>query len=256
MNKSVALLARRFTQLGVARNFQSLHGSPTSSLYIPPYQKGPVSKDDRCDISNTEGSRPVAPMSLPALENCRQVYMFPTLNRSPVVAPPPLLNQIIEKMDPLPEKARIEAPPAAPVVQIQLAPRLLTIRRKKMKKHKRKKRFDRDYFKYQKYHKEKKLKAERAFVKRMKAHLAELESFQPEQYVEETIAAAKKEWQDELAPTGRKLYPHWSRLMSLEELYGLPKSDYIDKKAGLAGEEDAEKIKQLKIEYDNKFRGI
>ncbi|XGW09622.1 hypothetical protein V3C99_011699 [Haemonchus contortus] len=159
-------------------------------------------------------------------------------------------------MDPIPEKAPIEAPPTANPVAIQLAPRMLIIRRKKMKKHKRRKRYNRDFFKYQKHHKEKKLRAEREFIKRMKAHLAELESFKPEQYVEETIAAAKKEWSDDLAPTGRKLYPHWSRLMSLEELYGLPKSDYIDKKAGLAGEEDAQKIKQLKIEYDNKYRGI
>ncbi|KHJ91114.1 hypothetical protein OESDEN_09026 [Oesophagostomum dentatum] len=152
-------------------------------------------------------------------------------------------------------RAPIEAPSKNPPLAIQLAPRLLTIRRKKMKKHKRRKRYDRDFFKYQKYHKEKKLKAEREFIRRMKAHLAELESFKPEQYVEETIAAAKKEWSDDLAPTGRKRYPHWSRLMSLEELYGIPKSDYIDKNAGLAGEEDAAKIKQLKTEYDNKYRG-
>ncbi|VDP21321.1 unnamed protein product [Heligmosomoides polygyrus] len=85
--------------------------------------------------------------------------------------------------------APVEAPARTPPVAIHLAPRLLTIRRKKMKKHKRRKRFDRDFFKYQKYHKEKKLRAEREFVKRMKAHLAELESFKPEEYVEETIAA-------------------------------------------------------------------
>lgn len=125
-----------------------------------------------------------------------------------------------------------------------------------MKKHKRRKRYDRDFFKYQKYHREKKLRAEREFVRRMKAHLAELQSFEPEKYVEDTIATAKKEWSDELAPTGRKLYPHWSRLISLEELYGLPKSDYIDKKAGFPSEEDMEKIKKLKMEYENKFRGV
>ncbi|EYC44951.1 hypothetical protein Y032_0444g1562 [Ancylostoma ceylanicum] len=71
-----------------------------------------------------------------------------------------------------------------------------------------------------------------------------------------TILSAKKEWSDELAPTGRKRYPHWSRLMSLEELYGIPKGDYIDKKAGLAGEEDAAKIKQLKMDYDNRRKKI
>lgn len=99
-----------------------------------------------------------------------------------------------------------------------------------MKKHKRRRRYDRDFFKYQKYHREKKLKAEREFQKRMKSLLTELEAFDPEQYVKDTIKMANKEWQDELAPTGRKLYPHWSRFMSLEQLYGLPKSEYIDKK--------------------------
>ncbi|EYC44953.1 hypothetical protein Y032_0444g1562 [Ancylostoma ceylanicum] len=44
--------------------------------------------------------------------------------------------------------------------------------------------------------------------------------------------------------------------MSLEELYGIPKGDYIDKKAGLAGEEDAAKIKQLKMDYDNRRKKI
>lgn len=81
---------------------------------------------------------------------------------------------------------------------------------------------------------------------------------------------AKKEWQDEITPSGKALYPHWSRLMSLEELYGLPKSDYIDKvgfsliscdtflfqKAGLPTDEDLEKIKQLKQDYENKYRGV
>ncbi|KAJ1360065.1 hypothetical protein KIN20_018946 [Parelaphostrongylus tenuis] len=193
---------------------------------------------------------------LPALDNARRVYTFPTLYRAPIVVPAPFYGEKLEKMDPLTDKAPLEAPPQTTPISIHLAPRLLTIRRKKMKKHKRRKRYDRDFFKYQKYHREKKLRAEREFVRRMKAHLAELHSFDPEKYVEETIAAAKKEWSDELAPTGRKLYPHWSRLMSLEELYGLPKNDYIDKNAGFPSEEDMEKIKQLRIEYENKFRGV
>lgn len=50
----------------------------------------------------------------------------------------------------------------------------------------------------------------------MKGHLAELEAFNAENYVKETIEASKKVWEKELAPTGRKLYPHWSRLMTLE----------------------------------------
>ena len=59
-----------------------------------------------------------------------------------------------------------------------------------------------------------------------------------------------------MTPAGKPLYPHWSRLMSLEELYGLPKSDYIDKKAGLPTEEDWEQIKKLKQDYENKYRGV
>lgn len=50
----------------------------------------------------------------------------------------------------------------------------------------------------------------------MKGHLAELEAFNADNYVKETIEASKKVWEKELAPTGRKLYPHWSRLMTLE----------------------------------------
>uniref|UniRef100_A0A0K0DD83 Mitochondrial mRNA-processing protein COX24 C-terminal domain-containing protein n=1 Tax=Angiostrongylus cantonensis TaxID=6313 RepID=A0A0K0DD83_ANGCA len=219
---------------------------------------------DLCDISGSF-RRPSA-YDLPALENGRRVYTFPTLHRGQVVLPSTFLGETVEKMDPLAEKICVhnlflvqfkipmETPPQATPISIQLAPRLLTIRRKKMKKHKRRKRYDRDFFKYQKYHREKKLRRE--FVRRMKAHLAELQSFEPEKYVEDTIATAKKEWSDELAPTGRKLYPHWSRLISLEELYGLPKSDYIDKKAGFPSEEDMEKIKKLKMEYENKFRGV
>ncbi|EPB66330.1 hypothetical protein ANCCEY_14579 [Ancylostoma ceylanicum] len=229
----------------------------SSTLYIPTLRRERITPIlDVPENPRVGGRNPTVSYELPSLENVRRVYTFPTLDKAPISAPAPFLQDLIEKMDPLPEKSRIEAPPTAPPLAIQLAPRLLTIRRKKMKKHKRRKRYDRDFFKYQKYHKEKKLRAEREFIRRMKAHLAELESFKPEQYVEETIAAAKKEWSDELAPTGRKRYPHWSRLMSLEELYGIPKGDYIDKKAGLAGEEDAAKIKQLKMDYDNRYRGV
>ncbi|VDM53272.1 unnamed protein product [Angiostrongylus costaricensis] len=238
---------------------------------------------DLCDIGGS--FRRPSTYDFPALENGRRVYTFPTLHRGQLVLPSTFLGETVVKMDPLAEKklnvirphyaeyltehyfvralvcsivsvvryvfsvcfvyvmtqfkVPMEAPPHATPISIQLAPRLLTIRRKKMKKHKRRKRYDRDFFKYQKYHREKKLR-----------------SFEAEKYVEDTIATAKKEWSDELAPTGRKLYPHWSRLMSLEELYGLPKSDYIDKKAGFPSEEDMERIKKLKMEYENKFRGV
>ncbi|KIH51580.1 hypothetical protein ANCDUO_18333, partial [Ancylostoma duodenale] len=184
--------------------------APTSStLYIPTLRRERINPIlDVSENPKVGGRNPTVCYELPALENVRRVYTFPTFDKAPISAPAPFLQDLIEKMDPIPEKPHIEAPPTVPPVAIQLAPRLLTIRRKKMKKHKRRKRYDRDFFKYQKYHKEKKLrrcqrsdlgtcfnvkklskKAEREFIRRMKAHLAELESFKPEQYVEETIAA-------------------------------------------------------------------
>ena len=37
--------------------------------------------------------------------------------------------------------------------------------------------------------------------------------------------------------------------MTLEELYNVEKDDYIDKRAGLANEEDAQQIAQLRQKY-------
>lgn len=38
--------------------------------------------------------------------------------------------------------------------------------------------------------------------------------------------------------------------MTLEELYSIEKDDYIDKRAGLANEEDAQQILQLRQKYN------
>ena len=43
--------------------------------------------------------------------------------------------------------------------------------------------------------------------------------------------------------------------MSLEELYGLPDSDYIDKRAGIPEDEDKQQIRELRIKYYKEFRG-
>lgn len=252
MNRLITSLTQKCARLTIST---SCYHSPSSSVTVPP--PAPYRSSIAYDMPNGQhgGPNTVVPFTCPGLENIGQVYTFPTLDRSPILAPAPFLQQILEKMDPEMNKAPMQAPSAFPVNAVWASPRLLTIRRKKMKKHKRRKRYDRDFFKYQKYHKEKKLKAEREFVKRMKSTLVELETFNPEKYVEETIALAKKEWSDDFAPTGRKLYPHWSRIMAIEELYGLPDSDYIDKFAGLPTEEDREKIIELKKEYKRKFLG-
>uniref|UniRef100_A0A1I7ZZP5 DUF1713 domain-containing protein n=1 Tax=Steinernema glaseri TaxID=37863 RepID=A0A1I7ZZP5_9BILA len=191
---------------------------------------------------------------LPPSLRLPQVYTFPTLERiQEIKAPAPGNLEPIEKLDPIVQRSPVVDPNAGAVTPMIAAPRLLTIRRKKMKKHKRKKRYDRDYFKYAKYHREKKLRAEREFRARMKDILNELETFNPMDYVNGTIQRAKREWSSKLAPSGKKLYPHWSQLVSLEELYGLDKSDYIDKRAGLPTEEDREQIARLKEEYKQKY---
>ncbi|KAK0390372.1 hypothetical protein QR680_019328 [Steinernema hermaphroditum] len=193
-------------------------------------------------------------MLLPPSLRSPQIYTFPTLERiQKIEAPAPGNLEPIEKLDPIVQRSPVVDPNAGTVAPMIAAPRLLTIRRKKMKKHKRKKRYDRDYFKYAKYHREKKLRAEREFRARMKDILNELETFNPMDYVNDTIRSAKREWSTKIAPSSKKLYPHWSQLVSLEELYGLEKSDYIDKRAGLPTEEDREQIARLKEEYRKKY---
>ncbi|CAD6198719.1 unnamed protein product [Caenorhabditis auriculariae] len=258
MNRAITRLVEACSRLTFSQRCHNhyFYSTPTSAN-VPSFPLPITSRIDRGSSRQNESvhfPQSSVPVDLPSLENPQQVYTFPTLNRTPFQAPPPPLTEILDKLAPSAIKGSIEEPSYKEQVPMHLSPRLLTIRRKKMKKHKRRKRFDRDYFKYQKYHREKKLRAEREFQKRMKSLLNELEVFSPEKYVEETISKAKKEWQDDLAPTGRKLYPHWSRMMSLEELYALPKSEYIDKRSGLPTPEDAEQIKVLREKYAKLFK--
>ncbi|PIC47205.1 hypothetical protein B9Z55_006639 [Caenorhabditis nigoni] len=257
MSRAVSRLVEACSRLSITQRAQ-LHylRPPPASSILPP---GPIPSSTIIEKGFPANGtyhfpQPTVSIDLPSLDNPQQVYTFPTLNRSPMVAPGPILTEILEKLAPTVEKGSLIAPGTLDKAPMWLSPRLLTIRRKKMKKHKRRRRYDRDFFKYQKYHREKKLKAEREFQKRMKSLLTELEAFDPEKYVKDTIKMANKEWQDELAPTGRKLYPHWSRFMSLEQLYGLPKSEYIDKRSGLPTPEEAEQIKALKEKYAKLYR--
>ncbi|VDN26237.1 unnamed protein product [Gongylonema pulchrum] len=170
------------------------------------------------------------------------VFTFPSANRQPLRVPSLLVP--------------LKAPQHSPPIEKFVGPRMLKIRRHKMIKHKRRKRYDRDYFKYQKYHRKKKEKAENLFRERMQKMMDEYRTFDPEQYVKDIIARAKQDVTKDVAPSGRRKYPHWSTVITLEELYGLPPSDYIDKNAGLPGEEDRDKIRQLKKDYEERYRGF
>ncbi|CAI5442083.1 unnamed protein product [Caenorhabditis angaria] len=259
MSRAVSRLAEACSRLSIAKrtfNTPSTLPPPSSSTYFPKIIETPSTKNGNFYEHFPQNQS----IELPALDNPQKIiYTFPTLERiAPKIAPSPeVLTEILDKLAPNYNGEKVIEEPTGNSEKnapIYLSPRLLTIRRRKMKKHKRRRRYDRDFFKYQKYHREKKLKAEREFQKRMKSLLNELEVFNPEKYVKDTIKMANKEWQDDLAPTGRKLYPHWSRFMSLEQLYGLPKSEYIDKRSGLATPEDAEKIKALKEKYSKLYR--
>lgn len=87
----------------------------------------------------------------------------------------------------------------------------------------------------------------------MAEYMHDLETFDPLDHVKDTISKAKREWSTSLAPSGRKKYPHWSQLMAVEELYGLPKVTHIDVKAGRPSQEDAQKIAQLRKDYFKQY---
>uniref|UniRef100_A0A0R3RWS9 DUF1713 domain-containing protein n=1 Tax=Elaeophora elaphi TaxID=1147741 RepID=A0A0R3RWS9_9BILA len=207
------------------------------------------------------------PWQLPSKQK-EMVFTFPGANRQHIAVPGIFINELLKKFDPLPLfqacilvvpsnfSIPLRLPQQSPIVEIFAGERMLKIRRHKMRKHKRRKRYDRDYFKYQKYHRQKKAKAENLFRNRMHKMLEDYKTFDPEKYVKDIIACAKQDVTKDMSPSGRRKYPHWSTLITLEELYGLPQTDYIVKKAGLAGDEDRDKIRQLKREYDEKYRGF
>jgi len=138
-------------------------------------------------------------------------------------------------------------------VQIEAAKdRFLRIRRRKMLKFKRLKRRKRDAFKYAKYHRAKKTKSEAAFRARVSVLFDELDSFDADKYVRETIDMSHRTT-ERVSYSGKRLHPHWSTLISIEELYDLPNTDYIDKRGGLPSDEDLAEIRRLQDEYNRKY---
>lgn len=230
--------------------------SPTSSMKavgrIGPYSL--LGQNQLLELLDGRPSATNVPVELPPSISNPKVYMFPTFNKKSMRMPSSAVKELLELFDPILEKV-VEDPLISSISPMYTGDRVLTIRRSKMNKHKRRKRERRDRFQLFKYHREQKAKSERLFRERMQKKLAELKTFDAEAYVRDVIARAKRDWKTELAPSGRKKYPHWSTLISLEELYDLPASDYIDKRAGIPSEEDKERIRQLKKKYYKEFRG-
>ncbi|MCP9261305.1 hypothetical protein DINM_004681 [Dirofilaria immitis] len=153
------------------------------------------------------------------------VFTFPGANRQRISLPNIFVNELLKKFDPFPLfQIPLRLPQQSEMVEIFAGERMLKIRRHKMRKHKRRKRYDRDYFKYQKYHRQKRRK----------------------QKIYSEICKAR--CYKNVSPSGRRKYPHWSTLITLEELYGLPATDYIVKEAGLAGRKIEKCLNEAKME--------
>uniref|UniRef100_A0A0N5ATQ2 DUF1713 domain-containing protein n=1 Tax=Syphacia muris TaxID=451379 RepID=A0A0N5ATQ2_9BILA len=196
-------------------------------------------------------------IKLPTASNITsKVYTFPTAQKVEFYVPSVSWRQLVEINDfNVNDKVAVEDPELVINTPMYADIRVLTIRRHKMNKHKRRKRCKRDQFQLMKYHREQKAKSEYLFQKRMKNKMAELKSFSAEAYVRDVIERAKRDWRTELVPSGRKNLPHWSTLMSLEELYGLEPDDYIDKSYGIPNDEDKARLQELKTKYYNEFLG-
>lgn len=183
--------------------------------------------------------------------NRLKLYSFPVLHKPQIFAPTATL--LIEKVDPKSNIVPKSMPNNNLVIPMFADRKWRIIRRHRMVKFKRRKRIDRDWFQYQKKHTKKKQKAEMIFRSRMNEILKELETFDPLTYIDETIERANRDLHLNVAPSGRKKYPHWSEFTSLEELYGVPKGDYIDKRYGLPVPEERKKIEELRKDYLNRY---
>jgi len=188
---------------------------------------------------------------LPGNQNLGVLYSFPTQNKINIFAP--TFNTLIfEKEDPDENLVPINDPltdeKTVPKMAITMR-NWSKVRKHKMLKHKRRKRMKRDRFQYQKRKLKKNQKAEALFRSRMRDLIEKIEAFDPISYVNDTIERSNREIHSKFLPTGRRKYPHWSSSTSIDQLFGLPPGDYIDKRYGLPSEEDQSRVEELRKEY-------
>lgn len=99
---------------------------------------------------------------------------------------------------------------------------------------------------------EKEMAAEAKFRQEMGMALKKALEFDADKYVRDTIARAK--WvptPDNTESLRKGIF--WSEFMTVEQLFGVPDSDYIDKKEGFAGDEDWQKILELREKYEKEY---
>ncbi|KRZ60579.1 hypothetical protein T02_1127 [Trichinella nativa] len=180
-------------------------------------------------------------------------YYNPSAASLPVIEPPSCSISLLVPNLNTQTDCTLQLPPHPASVTKLHAHRMLRIRRHKIKKHWRMKRYRRRRVVYLRLHAEKKQKSENAFRARMNELLREALQFSAEKYVETVISRSKWKPTEERLPDGRRKYPHWTELMTVEELYGLSNVDYIDKKSCTADKEDYDAILKLKQKYKDTF---
>uniref|UniRef100_A0A5S6Q2D8 Uncharacterized protein n=1 Tax=Trichuris muris TaxID=70415 RepID=A0A5S6Q2D8_TRIMR len=188
-----------------------------------------------------------------ALSNAPKKYDLPNPSMLfPIVGPPRNLFDILA-----PRFGVVEIPTLLPSPfesrHKRYAHRMIRIRRRKIKKHWRMKRFRRRRAVYLRVHAEKKQRAEKLFLARVNTILNEGLQFKADQYVRGVIERAKWKPSEERLPSGKVKLPHWTSLISIEELYGLKQTDYIDKKSCIASPEEWSEILKLKKKYHDSF---
>lgn len=161
--------------------------------------------------------------------------------------------------DPLPNLLPLylpESPNQAPEMR---AERGLLERHARMKRHHRMKRFKRDLTLYKRRHKRRKQAAEKRFQDKIADIIAEANAFSPESYVDSILRVAHKKRPQRIVyeyDYYQSKVPHWTEVMTIEQLYGVPASDRIDKNTGFASEEELEEIKNRRNEYEETFKKL
>lgn len=152
------------------------------------------------------------------------------------------------------KRVELEAPSVGRQL-VKHAARVVVIKRKKIKKKKLIKRVRKNWHQIKKRN-EAKAKADEAdFREKMYVKLSDALNFSPEDHVKDIIGKVKQP-PPQVTITGKKKYPHWKDVMTIEELYGIPPSLHIDKSACIPDEEDLEQIKELKEKYEKTFRKV
>jgi len=192
------------------------------------------------------------------------IYSFPNLStQSAIVEPSIVRHAYIEPVISSVTSIGEYRAPAHTVIE-KHAIRMFRVRHRKMIRHHRYKRHKRDRVKYLKAQAVRKANAEMAFRTRVQTIVDEANTFDAEVYVRDVLqrvdAIERQRATGELkvGKDGKPvtIYKHWTTVMTVDELYGIPYSDYIDKRTGYPSGEDWKAIKADRDDYYNNYSNV